>query len=217
MQKEQNKLYFNFYNFNDINFFNIKNFDISLHKFINNEFRVLLISKAGSEGVDTINCQNILLFDSQWNDTTSEQIIARAIRFKSHIGLPQKERYVNVIRVMFCFKSDKSIIDKINNGTINYINLYKQIKDSVSEELKHHKVLDNRYVPTLKELKSLTYLNSKEKFIPEITTYSKMRGAWGRKSTTYQSSNDGWDIYNKLTTEEQKKNGKLKCIINGIL
>jgi predicted RNA methylase len=210
LQKEQNKLYFNFYNFNDINFFNIKNFDISLHKFINNEFRVLLISKAGSEGVDTINCQNILLFDSQWNDTTSEQIIARAIRFKSHIGLPQKERYVNVIRVMFCFKSDKSIIDKINNGTINYINLYKQIKDSVSEELKHHKVLDNRYVPTLKELKSLTYLNSKEKFIPEITSYGKSIGAWGRKSTTYQSSNDGWDIYNKLTTEEQKKKWKIK-------
>ena len=94
----------------------------------NNEFRVLLITKAGAEGVDTINCQNIVLFDSQWNDTTSEQIIARAIRFKSHISLAKNERYVNVIRVMFCLPDDKPIIEKIKSGTVNFAHLYKQIK-----------------------------------------------------------------------------------------
>ena len=101
------QLYFNYYNFDDTKMFNPNDIDTKLHKFINNEYRVLIITKAGAEGVDTVNCQNIILFDSQWNDTTSEQIIARDIRFKSHNGLPEKERYVNVIRVKFCFPNGK--------------------------------------------------------------------------------------------------------------
>lgn len=211
IQKEESKLYFNFYNFNNKNMFDINTLDSSLHKFINNEYRILLITKAGSEGVDTINCQNIILFDSQWNDTTSEQIIARAIRFKSHNGLPQKERYVNVIRVMFCFRSDKSIIDKIKNGTVNYTNLNREIKENIQEELKDIKIRDERYVPTLKELKSLTYTtNSNDKFIPEITSYRKIRGGWGRKSTIVQSSYDGWDKYKTLKTDEERKSWKIK-------
>ena len=175
LQKEESKLYFNYYNFNDTKMFNPNDIDTKLHKFINNEYRVLIITKAGAEGVDTVNCQNIILFDSQWNDTTSEQIIARAIRFKSHNGLPEKERYVNVIRVMFCFPNDKNIIDDINKGSVDFANLYKQIKDAVKEQLKNIKIEDERYLPTVKELKSLKSTDGKP-FIPDETKYEKKVG-----------------------------------------
>ena len=81
-QKEQSKLYFNGYNFKTDKFFNLQNTD-PLYKYVNSDYRVLLISRAGAEGVDTTNCQNMIIIDHQWNDATSEQIIARSIRLKS--------------------------------------------------------------------------------------------------------------------------------------
>ena len=202
-------MYFNYYNFNDTKMFNPNDIDTKLHKFINNEYRVLIITKAGAEGVDTVNCQNIILFDSQWNDTTSEQIIARAIRFKSHNGLPEKERYVNVIRVMFCFSNDKNIIDDINKGSVDFANLYKQIKDAVKEQLKNIKIEDERYLPTVKELKSLKSSDGKS-FIPDETKYEKKGGMYGRLSQLKQISIDGWDKYKDLKTDEDKKSWRIK-------
>ena len=79
-----------------------------------------MISRAGAEGVDTINCQNLVIIDHQWNDATSEQIIARAIRFKSHHGLPEKERYVKVSRLLLCFEHEKDTIKKMQDGTLDY-------------------------------------------------------------------------------------------------
>ena len=98
-QKEDSKLYYNHYNFGNSSFFNINKTDAN-YKYINDEYRVLLITRAGAEGVDTIN--------SQFNDALSNQIIARAVRFKSHHGLATKERYVNVTRLFLSLKTEAS-------------------------------------------------------------------------------------------------------------
>ena len=86
-----------------------------------------MISRAGAEGVDTTNCQTmIIIIDHQWNDATSEQIIARAIRFKSHHNLPQKERYVNVYRLLLCFSGEKATIEKIKMEHLILLHLEKK-------------------------------------------------------------------------------------------
>lgn len=207
-QKEESKLFFNYYNFNNGNFFNRDTLELRYHKYINNKFRVLLISRAGAEGVDTINCQNIILYDSQWNDALSEQIIARAIRFKSHFGLPEKERYVNVIRPVMCYKSDENIVKLIKDKKMDFSKLYMQIKEETAEELRLMRVEDQRYLPTLKELKSLKI---KDKlFIPEITNYKIIKGTWGRANQNVQDGNDGWDKYNAIINKEKRKNWRIK-------
>lgn len=198
-QKEESKLYFNYYNFKKPDFFDTN----TSNKYINNEYRILLITRAGAEGVDTINCQNIVLYDSQWNDALSEQIIARAIRFKSHIGLPLKERYVNVIKPVYCFDTDKNLVENIQKGKIDYVKVKNEVKESIHEQLKLIKTEDKRYDPTLKELKQLK--QDGKLFIPEKTEYKKTRGAWGRKGQIIQMTNDGWDKYDSLTTPESRK------------
>lgn len=202
-QKEDSKFYFNFYNFKSDNFFDLTSIDQRLHKYINSEYRVLLITRAGAEGVDTINCQNIILLDGQWNDALSEQIIARAIRFKSHFGLPISERYVNVLRPLFCFEKNKKIIEGINNGKNDFKVIKQQMKEVFREEMKNYKGSDERYLPTLKELRELKVEN--HLFIPEKTNYHTSRGGWGRGSKTMQKGPDGWDKYNTLTTDEKRK------------
>jgi tRNA1(Val) A37 N6-methylase TrmN6/superfamily II DNA or RNA helicase len=202
-QKEESKFYFNFYNFKNTNFFDTDTIDKQYHRFINDEYRVLLITRAGAEGVDTINCQNIILLDGQWNDALAEQIIARAIRYKSHFGLPKAERYVNVIKCLFCFQSNKKIIEDINKGNFDFRALKKQISDSNAEQLKLMKGSDKRYLPTIKELEKLK-VNDKL-FIPAITEFKTIKGMYGRKSKSVQTSPDGWDIYKTIATDEKRK------------
>ena len=130
IKKEEAKKYFNGY-------FN-KNIEPSkdplLKSYLNNEYRVLLITKAGAEGVDTKNCQNLILLDHQWNDATTEQIIARAVRFKSHEGLKKSERVVNVYYLLFVFKENENIIKKIQNPQFNdWINVKNELTASSDE------------------------------------------------------------------------------------
>ena len=65
-------------------------------EFNDDEFDVLIITRAGGEGLDTKGVRNVIVLDPTWNDAGLEQIIGRAIRYKSHDHLPKKERKVDV-------------------------------------------------------------------------------------------------------------------------
>ena len=58
--------------------------------------KVVLISEAGSEGLDFKNIRQVHVLDPWYNMNRIEQIIGRAVRNKSHCGLPFKERNVEI-------------------------------------------------------------------------------------------------------------------------
>jgi len=140
-------------NFNSFYSDTIPKSDDPLNKdYLNNRYRVLLITKAGTEGVDTQNCQNLILLDHQWNDATTEQIIARAIRFKSHHALPVSERYVNVYTLLFVFKSEMKYIDRLNEkGFDDYIG----IKNEVNEQSLDYKKIQNKKTNSFNSLTNI--------------------------------------------------------------
>jgi SNF2 family DNA or RNA helicase len=78
----------------------------------NNEIQVLLITKAAAEGIDLKETNAIFIMDPPWNDAMLEQAIGRAIRYKSHINLPVKERYVEVY-TLYNIKPEKYMTDKL--------------------------------------------------------------------------------------------------------
>jgi len=61
--------------------------------------QALLITKAGGEGLDLKGTRHMVLFESNWNVSTEEQIIGRAIRTGSHDHLEPSERNVHVYRL----------------------------------------------------------------------------------------------------------------------
>jgi len=63
------------------------------------KIKILLLSKAGGEGLDLVGTRNVILMESNWNAADDEQIIGRAIRYRSHVHLPLSERYVNIWRL----------------------------------------------------------------------------------------------------------------------
>jgi superfamily II DNA or RNA helicase len=64
------------------------------------ECYVMLITKAGSEGLDLKGTRSVVLLESNWHAACEEQIIGRAIRQGSHAHLSEEDRDVKVYRLM---------------------------------------------------------------------------------------------------------------------
>jgi tRNA1(Val) A37 N6-methylase TrmN6 len=187
-QKEQNKQFYNEYDPNSEMF----------------NCRVLLISRAGAEGVDTKNTQNIILLDHQWNDALSEQIIARAIRYKSHHSLPAKDRYVNVYRLFLCSKDSKELFEKVKNGNVDFTVLNSEMKESVKKQQEIQKAQNEEYLPTIKLLKTLKIGDTDRPYIPEKNVWGKVREGYNKKMVD-RIQEVGWEEYAKLDNDEERK------------
>ena len=88
-------------------------------KYNKGDVQVLLITKAGTEGIDTIGTEGIFIYEgSQWNEPLVSQAIARAIRYKSHYHLPKDQQKVWVYRLLIVKSTDVSLINKINEHKI---------------------------------------------------------------------------------------------------
>ena len=85
--------------------------------FNDGEFQVLIITKAGSEGLDLKEVRNLVVLDPVWNYAGLEQIIGRVVRYQSHINLKPSQRNVNV----FLLVSTEPGIDRwdIREGEIS--------------------------------------------------------------------------------------------------
>lgn len=100
---------------------------------------ILLITKASAEGVDLIGTRNMVLMDGAWNEATIQQIIARAVRFKSHSHLPKNQRYVNIFRMLLVKETDRPTMNKISN---NEFPQWKFILDEAKEKMRASKELN---------------------------------------------------------------------------
>ena len=63
---------------------------------------VLLVSRAGSEGLDLKGIRHVVLLEPHFNRERLRQVIGRAVRFRSHEALPPSERTVTVHHLLLC-------------------------------------------------------------------------------------------------------------------
>ena len=71
-----------------------------IKRFNEGSFNVLLVTKSGGEGLDLVEVRNVIIFDPPWNDAALQQIIGRAIRYRSHYLLPKDEQEVNIYKLI---------------------------------------------------------------------------------------------------------------------
>lgn len=93
----------------------------------NREIQVIIISKAGAEGLDLKNTNNLYVIDQPWNEAMREQVVGRGIRFRSHKDLPKEKRFVNVYNV-FLIKSNKEVV-KGQKTEETFLKQIEKIKD----------------------------------------------------------------------------------------
>lgn len=68
--------------------------------------RLLLVSSVGSKGLNLKRIRHIHIMEPNWSYTTTEQIIGRGIRYKSHDDLPEEERNVSVYQYLSDYSKD---------------------------------------------------------------------------------------------------------------
>lgn len=86
-----------------------------------NKIKVLLISKAGGEGLDLKETRYIILLEPSWNKATVDQVIGRGIRCKSHINLPKDQQVVTVYKLYHIKNSEYEDLENIINNNLTSI------------------------------------------------------------------------------------------------
>lgn len=72
----------------------------AVSRYNSNKVNVMFITKAGGEGLDLKGTRNVILLEKSWNRPNEEQIIGRAVRFRSHSHLPKDEQKVDVYHLI---------------------------------------------------------------------------------------------------------------------
>lgn len=73
--------------------------------------QLLLFSDAGAEGIDSRNVRRVHVFGPSFTWSKMEQIFHRAIRYRSHVGLPESERNVQIRIYITVYPKDANIKD----------------------------------------------------------------------------------------------------------
>lgn len=133
------------------------------------KINVLFITKAGEEGLDLKGTDAVIIMEPSWNENTREQIIARAIRYKSHENRPNNRKVVRILNLIHTTKNDRSSktkqhINKVMNKTYDKLPPMKVLGDIQSIDLlmsKYQQIKQRLLDNTDKKLKLLTIEKNK--------------------------------------------------------
>jgi superfamily II DNA or RNA helicase len=102
--------------------------------YVNGKTPVILISKAGGEGLNLLETGYIFIVESGWNVAERTQVIGRGVRFMSHINLPKKKRNVLVLNIFLIKPPEKPIFQKlINNIELTQDEYIQKLKDEAGK------------------------------------------------------------------------------------
>lgn len=212
-----------------------KDRDQMIRDYNEGKLRALLLSPAGSEGIDLKGSTVLQQLDPNWNEAKSQQAQARAIRYLSHAHLPEEKRKV-ILQKFLATRPRQGLLEKMKlkdpGGAVDeYLyNLSKQ-KDELNqqfidllkspEQLQQkvaaikadvEKYLNNRedYKFLLSRLKSKTFVNQviKKTDDEKLKNFIKNNALHLNKKIAPISISS----FSKPTTYEVKKhNGKYTC------
>ena len=114
--------------------------------------KIILISPAGTEGINLRNTRQVHIIEPYWNEVRIEQIIGRAIRICSHKDIPMEDRKVDVYRYKMIRSNGKettderleSIARKKNNLLVSFTEAVKEAAVDC-EIFKTHNMMGTKY------------------------------------------------------------------------
>lgn len=146
--------------------------------------KVIIISKAGSEGIDLNNIRQVHIIEPWYNMSRTDQIIGRAVRFRSHCRLPFRERNVEIyLHGSLEDKNDKD--DKDETESIDMYIYRMAEKKSIQMGLVSRVMKENAIDCYLNEgLNNLTQKNMKQSVELLLSTGDKIKYKVGDKKFT---------------------------------
>jgi hypothetical protein len=115
-EQEERELVRNIYNgdWNDIPS-NLRDelMKVSSNNLYGEVIKIMMITSAAAEGINLRNTRFVHLVEPYWHMVRLEQVIGRARRYQSHIGLPKKYQNVKVFLYLASFSDEQ--IQLVNN------------------------------------------------------------------------------------------------------
>lgn len=104
------------------------------------KIKALLLSGAGSEGLDLKGTRLIQILDPHWNEERLKQVIGRGIRYKSHDHLPPEKRKVLIQRYLATLPK-KGLTERLGlkdtpSGVDAYLRMLSQQKDELNNQFR---------------------------------------------------------------------------------
>ena len=169
-------------------------------EYVKNNIEVILISKAGAEGLNLLETGYIFIVEPSWNNTEQEQVKGRGVRFMSHINLPKEKQNVMVLDLFVIKPTEKDLFKKVVETVKKSLTpeYYKTMKKQYNEEReKFNKVL--KYLVDNKDVQMRMY----DKYNDErlLSTLDKL---WKRDYNKNEPLTIG-TLREYLTPEKQKK------------
>ena len=86
-----------------------------IDRFNKGDFPILVMTKAGGEGLDLKGVRRVIILEPVWSDAGINQIIGRAVRYQSHSHLPKAKRSVKAYKLVLTFptKSESEEVDPL--------------------------------------------------------------------------------------------------------
>lgn len=131
-------------------------------RYVNGIIKVILISAAGSTGLNLFETGYMFLVEPSWNESEVIQVMARANRYMSHSNLPQSKRNVLVMKLMLIKPDETNLFGTVfKNGGINYKHIHpttmsidvKMVIDSYHKqaEIEKHLHMLQTKIPSLEK------------------------------------------------------------------
>ena len=200
------------------------------NKNVNGEkVKVVLISQAGTEGIDLKNIRQVHIMEPWYNMNRIEQIIGRARRQCSHKELPLNERNVQVFLHGTILKDNKTeSLDlylyrnneekSIQIGSVNRLLKMNSVDCLLNIEQTNFSKINMKVTQTLSNDKVIKDYDIKDKEFTNICDYNKDceyycrntidKTDYGKDNTTYKYSHS----YNNYVIEEIKSLFLLKHV-----
>jgi len=108
--------------------------DSVVEKYNKGEIKQLLISSSGAEGLNTKGTKLVQVMEPHFNKSKIDQVVARAVRYKSHEHLPEDERHVNVEH--YHSVMEPGLIDKVIGQKTKTIEEYLHEASDTKDKLR---------------------------------------------------------------------------------
>jgi hypothetical protein len=78
--------------------------------------KILIVSSVGIEGINLYGVRHVFLLEPPWTNAHYIQTIARAVRYGSHVHLPEDERTVHIYRLILSNTFDELIMNDFSEN-----------------------------------------------------------------------------------------------------
>ena len=119
-----------------------------VEKYNTGRTKALLISSSGAEGLDLKRTRQVHIMEPHWHEPKIDQVIGRAIRYKSHSDLPVEDRHVDIYHYLSTHaQSRPKFLDALRGGNRN-----KTVDEFLHEMSRQKKTLNSKFLNALKEV-----------------------------------------------------------------